>query len=132
MRALFTGARAARLATVRPGGAPHIVPVVFAFDGDEIVTPVDHKPKRTRDLQRIANIRNDPRVALLADAYDDDWSDLWWVRVDGEARIVEPGTAGHRTAAAVLAQRYGQYREHPIAGAIISVAPTGWTGWRWT
>ena len=131
MRALFTGARIARLATVRPDGAPHVVPVVFAIDGDEIVTPVDHKPKRTSDLQRLENIRSEPRVALLADAYDDDWSRLWWVRVDGDARTIEPQSVDHARAADLLAARYDQYREHPIGGPVVIVHARRWSGWRW-
>jgi PPOX class probable F420-dependent enzyme len=128
-RSSFAGVRVARLATVRPDGRPHVVPVVFAFDGDEIVTPVDHKPKRTADLQRLRNIRENPSVALLADVYDEDWDRLWWVRVDGTARIVERGSEEHARASAALSDRYVQYRDHPLAGAIVVVRPRRWSGW---
>jgi len=74
----------ARLATVRPDGAPHLVPVVFAVevaaDGDRVHLAVDAKPKRTRNLQRLVNLRAEPRCALLVDHYADDWSRLWWGR----------------------------------------------------
>jgi len=132
MRALFAGARVARLATVRPDGWPHIVPVVYALDGDAVVTPVDHKPKRTVDLQRLRNIRHEPRVAMLADGYDDEWARLWWVRVDGVATVIETGSPEHGRAAAALAGRYAQYRDHPIAGPIIAVQAQRWIGWRWS
>ncbi|MFJ3641493.1 TIGR03668 family PPOX class F420-dependent oxidoreductase [Streptomyces sp. NPDC090108] len=93
-RRRFTRARVARLATVDAAGRPHQVPVVFArlTEGgtDRIVTAVDHKPKTTADLRRLANIAAHPAVCLLADAYDEDWAQLWWGRVDGEADVLAP------------------------------------------
>ncbi len=53
---LFSSARVVRLATVRPDGAPHVVPICFAIEGDTVYSAVDHKPKRSRALQRLANI----------------------------------------------------------------------------
>ena len=89
-RRRFAAARFARLATVRPDGSPHIVPVVFAVDGDVVWTAVDDaKPKRSPRLQRLANLRAEPRCALLVDHEDDDWTRLWWVRADGVAEIVD-------------------------------------------
>ena len=111
-RALFVSARVARLATVDAERRPHLVPVTFAFDGDEIVTAVDHKPKRTTRLRRLENIEANPRVSVLADNYEDDWSKLWWARADGMARIgvpVPPSTS----APSALAARYPQYVEEP-------------------
>ena len=71
-------ARVARLATVSATGQPHLVPVTFAVDGDMIYTAVDHKPKTTTRLRRLANIAANPQVTLLADHYADDWDQLWW------------------------------------------------------
>ena len=79
----------ARLATAGADGQPYLVPVTFAVDDDLIYITVDHKPKTTTKLKRLRNIRENPRVALLADHYADDWDQLWWVRVDGWASIVE-------------------------------------------
>ena len=115
-RALFASARVARLATVDAERRPHLVPVTFAFDGEEIVTAVDHKPKRTTRLRRLENIEANPRVSVLADHYEDDWSKLWWVRLRGRARIVEDPEA-----MALLARKYPQYREQPPAGPVIAV-----------
>jgi PPOX class probable F420-dependent enzyme len=127
-RARFTTAAVARLATVRPDGAPHIVPVCFAVAAGTIYTAVDGKPKRTPDLARLANIAAEPRVALLADHYDDDWTRLWWVRVDGTARRVTD--AGERERAlAALRTAYRQYAETPPRGAVIAVDPLGFSGW---
>ncbi len=79
----------ARLATIRPDGSPRVVPICFALDGDTLYTAVDEKPKRTRRLARLDDIERDPRVEIVIDHYDDDWSQLWWVRLRGRARIVD-------------------------------------------
>src|SRR4051812_37654808 len=90
-RARFASAPVARLATVAENGRPHLVPVVFALDADTLYTAVDDvKPKATTRLKRLANIAANPRVALLADHYEDDWSALWWARADGTARLLDP------------------------------------------
>ena len=70
----FAASRVARLATATPDGAPHLVPIVFAVRGDTIYHGVDAKPKRTTQLRRLANIAANPRVSVLVDHYDDDWT----------------------------------------------------------
>jgi PPOX class probable F420-dependent enzyme len=124
-RERFASARVARLATTGPDG-PHVVPIVFALAGDTIYHAVDHKPKRTTALKRLANLRADPRASVLADAYDEDWTRLWWARADGTARILEPG---HAEAIALLAERYPQYRDTPPPGPVIAVDVTRWSHW---
>ena len=124
-RERFASARVARLATTGADG-PHIVPIVFALAGDTIYHAVDHKPKRTTALKRLANIAADPRVALLADAYDEDWTRLWWARADGTGRILEPG---HPEAIALLAERYPQYRDRPPEGPVVAIDVTRWSNW---
>lgn len=131
-RDLLESVRVARLATVDAAGQPHIVPITFALEGDVIVSAVDHKPKRTARLRRLANVAANPRVSVLADHYEDDWSKLWWVRADGSARILEPGAPEHAGAVARLAERYEQYRERSPEGPAISIAVSRWTGWRAT
>src|SRR5690348_17443708 len=91
MRERFAGARVAHLATADSEGRPHVVPVVFALDGDTILFAVDAKPKQTRDLKRLRNIEVNPSVAVLVDHYEEDWEALWWVRADGSARVLDPG-----------------------------------------
>jgi PPOX class probable F420-dependent enzyme len=122
---LFATARVARLATVSPDGRPHLVPIVFALVGATIHTAVDAKPKRTRNLKRLANIAADPRVSVLADHYDEDWTQLWWVRADGLARVAE----GSAEAVAALRARYPQYRETPPPGPFLEIAVERWTAW---
>ena len=119
-------ARVARLATVGADGRPHIVPICFALDGDTLYTAVDEKPKATRRLRRLANIEADPRVEVVIDHWDEDWSRLWWVRLSGEARIVE-----HDARALELLQaKYPQYRDQPPAGPFILVTIRRRSEWR--
>lgn len=127
-RAIFSAERVARLATAGADGVPHLVPVTFAVTGDRIVTAVDHKPKRTTDLRRLRNIRENPRVTLLADRYDDDWTRLWWVRADGTAAVIEERSARERLIGDLTA-KYSQYRERPPDGPVIVVSVSRWSGW---
>ncbi len=128
LRSRFASGAVARLATVRPDGAPHVVPVVFALVGDAVYSAVDGKPKRSRRLQRLANVRADPRCALLVDHYEDDWSRLWWVRADGTAAVVEDPPAAHPGVAALVA-RHPPYRAEPPAGPLLVVTVERWSGW---
>jgi PPOX class probable F420-dependent enzyme len=127
-RRLLAAARVARLASVDQASRPHIVPVTFVLDGDRIYSAVDAKPKTTRSLQRLRNIRANPRVAVLADHYDEDWAALWWVRADGRAQIVEEPRQMARPIG-MLAARYPQYRETPPTGPVIAVQVERWSGW---
>jgi PPOX class probable F420-dependent enzyme len=127
-RRRFGEAAVARLATIRPDGSPHLVPVVFALAGDVAYLPIDHKPKATTRLQRLVNLGHEPRCTLLADHYDDDWSRLWWVRADGHATIVaEPG--GDHAGIRHLAGRYPQYRDQLPTGPLIVIRITQWRWW---
>ncbi|HHC08625.1 MAG TPA: TIGR03668 family PPOX class F420-dependent oxidoreductase [Actinobacteria bacterium] len=127
-RRRFAAARVARLATIGPRG-PRIVPITFAVVGDRIVTAVDHKPKTSRRLARLDDVRADPRVAILVDHWDDDdWTTLWWVRADGVAEIVTSGPRFDEAVAALVA-RYPQYAERPPAGPVIDVTVTRWRAW---
>jgi PPOX class probable F420-dependent enzyme len=145
-RRRFASARVARLATADPDGRPHIVPFTFALGGDagqraggrggdgedspadRIYSAVDAKPKSSTDLRRLRNIRANPRVAVLADHYEDDWGRLWWARADGQAVILDD-PAAMAPALALLAGRYPRYRGQPPGGPVISIRVTRWTGW---
>ena len=124
----------ARLATLGPDGAPALVPVVFAASGGRLWLPVDGKPKRGGELARVANVRRDPRVALLLDRYEADWSALWWVRIDGAGEIVAgAGAPGVADAAAALREKYPQYAETPLfrdaEPTLLAVEPRRITSW---
>jgi PPOX class probable F420-dependent enzyme len=130
-RAAFETAPLARLATVGADGIPHLVPVCFAIVGDRIVTAIDHKPKRTTRLRRLANVAVNPNVCLLVDAYDPtDWDALWWARADGAARVLDVGSPGADEAISALVERYPQYRADRPEGPVIDVAVSRWSGWR--
>lgn len=121
-------ARVARLATVAASGRPHLVPVVFALDGGVIYFAVDAKPKRSLHLQRLRNIAANPSVSLLVDHYEEDWTRLWWVRVDGEAGVVEDPVRAAR-AIDLLAGRYPQYHQSRPPGPVVAIAIQRITGW---
>jgi PPOX class probable F420-dependent enzyme len=120
--------RVARLATTGAEMLPHLVPVTFALTGDVVVTAVDQKPKTTTDLRRLRNIADNPRVALLWDRYDEDWTRLWWVRGDGVADVVHTGDRWD-AAVAALRERYAQYRESPPRGPAVLITVGSWSGW---
>ena len=119
-------ARVARLATVGADGRPHVVPICFALDGDTLYTAVDEKPKSTRALRRLANIEANPRVEVVIDHWDEDWSRLWWVRLAGRAEIVDRD----ERALELLQAKYPQYRERPPAGPFVVVAVESRSEWR--
>ncbi|GAA1258611.1 TIGR03668 family PPOX class F420-dependent oxidoreductase [Sphaerisporangium rubeum] len=121
----FSAAQVARLATVTPDGAPHLVPVTFAMQGDLVLTAVDHKPKTTTALRRLRNIEHDPRVSLLVDHFEDDWTHLWWIRADGHASILY----GDDRPLAPLVAKYPQYAARPPEGPVIAVQVTRYVSW---
>jgi len=143
-RRRFAAAQVSRLATVTPHGTPHLVPVVFALVDDFLFTAVDAKPKTTVALQRLANIDATGRASLLVDEYTEDWSALWWVRVEGPARVLAVGNERRRTvlrrgapeqvhiAIEALTHKYPQYVSSPPLGPVIAVRLTRWQWWEAT
>jgi PPOX class probable F420-dependent enzyme len=128
MRRLAESARVAHLATVGADGRPHLVPVCFVLLGDVVYSAVDHKPKRTTRLRRVANIEATGRACLLVDGYSEDWSALWWVRLDGAGRVVDDPVEAARAVTA-LTGKYPQYAGRAPAGPVIAVDVTRWSGW---
>ena len=126
-RARFAAARVARLATADGAGRPHLVPIAFAVDGETIYSAVDAKPKRSRALRRLANVRENPAVSLLVDHWDEeDWERLWWVRADGEGRVLAADEPEAVRAVGLLRERYPRQRE---AGDVLAVDVARWSGW---
>jgi PPOX class probable F420-dependent enzyme len=105
-----------------------VVPITFALADDVLYTAVDQKPKRSRRLRRLANIRANPSVSVLVDHYDEDWSALWWARIDGRAEVLEAGPESER-ALSLLAAKYEQYRPEPPAGPVVAVRELEWRTW---
>jgi PPOX class probable F420-dependent enzyme len=118
--------RVARLASVGADGRPHVVPICFALDGDTLYMAVDSKPKSTPALRRLANIEANPRVEIVVDHYDEDWTKLWWIRLAGEARVVDHDARGLE----LLQAKYPQYRADPPAGPFVVVAIDSRREWR--
>jgi len=125
----LAAARVAGLATTDPDGRPHLVPIVFALDGETLYSAVDRKPKRSSRLRRIENARARPDVTILVDHYDEDWSRLWWIRLRGQARVLDEGPERER-ALELLAEKYPQYRSDPPDGPVLAVDVTEVREWR--
>lgn len=127
-RSAFAEARVARLATADAEGAPHLVPITFAVEGDRIYFAVDGKPKSSARLRRLRNIEQNPQVSLLVDEYDEDWQRLWWVRADGSARIL---TSALEAPRGLLRARYPQYADVAMDGPVVEITVSRWSGWRY-
>jgi PPOX class probable F420-dependent enzyme len=128
-REQFAEAQVACLSTVSPGGAPHLVPVVFVVSHDVVYTAVDTKRKTTHRLRRLQNIEANPQVSMLVDHYEPDWDQLWWVRVDGTAEIHDRGeqmAAGYD----LLRRKYPQYQRVSLTGPVIAIAVSRWSAWQ--
>jgi PPOX class probable F420-dependent enzyme len=105
------------------------VPVTFAVaDDGRLLTAVDAKPKKSPNLQRLRNIAAQPALSLLVDTYDDDWSRLWWIRVDGEAVVLDDPIS-RAPLLPPLIEKYSSYAENPPAGPLIVITPHTWTCW---
>jgi PPOX class probable F420-dependent enzyme len=126
-RARFAAARVARLATASASGVPHLVPVTFAVRGDTVVFAVDHKPKSSVALRRLRNIAENPAVCFLADGYSEDWSELWWARADGVARVLPD--AERAEPVSWLVAKYEQYAQRPPEHAVVATEVRRWSGW---
>ena len=128
MRQLAESARVGHLGTAGVDGQPHVVPVCFVLIDETAYTAVDHKPKRTTQLRRIANVTATGHACLLVDQYREDWSTLWWVRLDGHGRVVDtPDEAA--LAVDGLRDKYPQYAVLAPNGPVIALDVTRWSGW---
>ena len=128
MRERVNDARVGRLATVGVDGRPHLVPLCFVLEDDVLYSAVDEKPKRTKLLKRLDNIRDNPEVAVLVDHYEEDWTRLWWVRLDGTASVLDSGSEREH-ALGLLREKYEQYRAEPPTGAVIAIRVERWRSW---
>jgi len=131
---LLRTARVGRLATVGGDGRPLVVPVCYAFDDARIYSAVDPKPKRTRELRRLRNIAANPQVSLVVDEYDEEWTRLRYVIVEGHADVLTDG-ADFAHAIDLLIAKYPQYHALGLArdaGAVIRLVPDRLLHWRWS
>ena len=130
---VLSTARVARLGTVGVDGSVGLVPVCFAIVDGWIVSAVDHKPKRTSRLRRLDDMIASGTATVLIDHYDDqDWSNLWWVRIRGRARVHTADDPAAATAVAALVAKYAQYRDRPPIGPVYRIATDEIRSWRST
>jgi PPOX class probable F420-dependent enzyme len=123
-------ARVARLATMGAGGGVGLVPICFAVVDGWVGSAVDHKPKRSNRLRRLADIEATGAATVLVDHYEDDWSRLWWVRVRGRAVVHHERDDDALVVLEALTAKYVQYREHPPAGPVYRIALDEVRSWR--
>lgn len=130
--ALLQTARVARLATIDPTGQPHVLPIVFAFDGQRLFTPLDGKPKRVEglQLQRVRNITANEQVAVVIDTYSEDWQQLAWVQLRGHASLISDGI-DYDSGIVLLREKYPQYAVTPLLGRpLIQISQLQTRSWR--
>jgi PPOX class probable F420-dependent enzyme len=130
--AFLTRRRVARLATADGAGEPHAIPVCFAFDGTSVFVALDEKPKSVPAvrLKRVRNLIENPKAALVADRYAEDWSLLAYVLVRGRAELLEPGGKEHAAAIRLLRGKYHQYEGMRIGeNPVISLRPERVSSW---
>ena len=130
----ISAGRVARLGTADAAGRPLVVPVCYAFDGRYWYSAIDGKPKRAsgRALRRVRNIRENPRVSVLIDHYDEDWRRLRYVIIHGRARVLPRGPEQAR-ALDLLSAKYPQYAQVPLPrdGVVIRVTPESYVHWKY-
>lgn len=121
-RRLVAEARVGHFAT-SSRGQPALVPVCFVLLGETVYQAIDAKPKRVpaRQLRRVRNVSGNPRAALMVDQYREDWAKLWYVLLEGRARLIESGPE-HRRAVRALKRKYGQYARMPLAEDALVIA----------
>ena len=125
-------AKVARLAT-SDRDQPHLVPVVFVFDGRHIYIPIDEKKKKTylpEELKRIKNIRKNPNVAFLIDRYDDDWTKLYFMMIIGKASIILPIESCRKEFERLIVKKYPQYQTINYGTTCIKIKPEKITFWQ--
>jgi PPOX class probable F420-dependent enzyme len=121
-------ARVGHLATLTTDVRPHLVPCCFVVRDQTAYSAVDGKPKSTLALRRLENLRANPSCSLLVDHYDEDWTTLWWVRIDGIGRVIESGDERER-ALDLLRTKYLQYQETPPPGPVVAIDISHWRTW---
>ena len=121
-------ARVGHLATVTSDNRPHLVPCCFVLDGDIVYSAIDAKPKSSRNLRRLQNLMLNSAASLLVDHYEEDWTKLWWVRVDGDGRTVDDDPERGR-ALDLLRAKYAQYEHAPPPGPVLAIEIGTWRMW---
>ena len=141
VNAIIYNARIARLATVDSKSKPHLVPVVFAFDGEHYYIPIDKKtkqePSKSEKLKRVKNIQTNPNTVLLIDEYNEDWTNLYFVMIQGRASLISNKKGEQQNellqlegAHKLLSDKYPQYQKIGIGAYIIIIYPQKVITWK--
>jgi PPOX class probable F420-dependent enzyme len=131
VKAFVRSARVAHLATADKKSRPHVIPICYVFDGKELYTPIDEKPKKKSSLQlkRVKNILANSEVSVVVDRYHENWRRLAYVLIRGTAEVLFKGRRYHK-AVLLLRKKYPQYRRMAIhERPIIRITPARWTSW---
>jgi PPOX class probable F420-dependent enzyme len=99
--------RTATVASIGPGGLPHLVAMWYGVIGDAVY--IETKAKS----QKAVNLRRDPRMVFMVEA-GTSYDSLRGVSLEGNAVIIEPGDGQEYWDAAInVYERYtGPYTEH--------------------
>lgn len=131
---IITRARVARLATVDCYNQPHVIPVVFVFDGAYFFIPLDRKTKTVTpgELRRVKNIEKNAKVALIIDKYTEAWEKLWYIMIVGQAGIIEnkDQIALLKEIHKMLITKYPQYESLGMGESCIKIQPLKVTSWK--
>ena len=140
IKTIINKAKVARLATVDIKCTPYLVPVVFVFDNDNdyYFIPINEKTKRSRpeNLKRVRNIKENPNVVLLIDEYNEDWTKLYFIMIQGKASIIGGKKLGQdeiqllEKAHKLLRNKYPQYQKIGIGEYIIMIIPQKVIVWK--
>ena len=142
VKAIIDKARVARLATVDSECMPHLVPVVFAFDGEHYYIPIDKKtkqdPSKPERLKRVKNIQANPNVALLIDEYNENWSKLYFVMIQGRASLISNAKGEQQNELSLLlakshkllSEKYHHYQNIGIGEYVIMIYPLKIITWK--
>lgn len=121
------------MASVDEAGIPLTVPICFVYKGEFIYSPIDAKPKtkEVKKLKRLRNIENNPRVSFIVDKYSDDWTELYYIIVQGTAEVLIEGEEYNNSIKA-LCGKYEQYSKMGLMQLglpVIKITPNKIISW---
>jgi PPOX class probable F420-dependent enzyme len=139
VKTIIDKARIARLATVDSECKPHLIPVVFVFGNDCYYIPIDGKTKQSRPekLKRAKNIQQNSNVALLIDEYNEDWTKLYFIMIQGKASIIGGKELEQNEllllekAHKLLSDKYLQYQKIDIGEYVIMIILQKVISWKY-
>jgi PPOX class probable F420-dependent enzyme len=123
----------ARMATVDKSGKPLVLPICYAYDGANLYTPIDKKPKSVlpRELKRIRNITGNPNVSVVVDVYHEDWNKIGFIIIHGTAEVIDSGKE-YRESLRILSEKYIQYKKMNLSELslpVIKIVPNRIISW---